>query len=353
MPHPSLNRLSHLRLPNPIPYNYSLRLQEVVLNRHWTYRNALKSSTKPSSSSPSTHSLSLSPPPPTLLTFSTQPTYTVGRRHLTENPLSEAQIAFLTGKDTTKGTSQSNLSEDSDFDFSNPATFHPSPRGGLLTYHAPGQLTAYPLIDLRRFSLSARQYISLLEDVVISTCAAFGVANVGRSCGDPGVWVLNKSTGRVTDRKICAVGVRVTRGVGSHGVGLNVFDAGIPQELRRDYPFQDPSGNPLPPPTGDEGSSEDDTRGYLSWGFGRIVACGLEGKRTTWLTNEGADPVVKVGEVADVFAAQLLGALNASVGKGSADRIRLDGVERVTEEDILNDAADGATVARNGFREVL
>ena len=325
---PSLNRLAHLHLPNPISYAHSLRLQEAVLNRHWAYRDAMKSNPPASSS--------LHPPPPTLLTFSTHPTYTVGRRHLTLNPLSDEQITFLTGTSTSSNPSaQSNVpsATSSEDQTSQPASFHPSPRGGLLTYHAPGQLTAYPLIDLRRFGLSARQYISLLEDVVINTCKNVGVDNVGRSCGDPGVWMLNAPNPandgkeQVSDRKICAIGVRITRGTTSHGIGLNVHDFPIPTRLRSLYKFQDPDGNALE----FDGEGEDG-RGYLSWGFGRIVACGLEGKRSTWLTKEGAEQGLGVEEVARVFAGELLRGLNVASGEKGGER--LEEIEECDEQDI-------------------
>ena len=159
------------------------------------------------------------------------------------------------------------------------------------------------------------------------------------------MWVLDKETGQASDRKICAVGVRVTRGVGSHGIGLNVFDAPIPAGLRDMYKFQDPEGRELPPPrlphtsSHTVGTTEEDTRGYLSWGFGRIVACGLEGKRTTWLTVEGADAGVGVDEVAEIFARELLEALNAQ--STSADGVgRLDGVEAITQDDILSEITE-------------
>ena len=326
MPPPSITRLSHLHLPNPISYAHSLRLQEAVLNKHWRYRDTLRTHTSSSTTPPP----SLRPPPPTLLSFSTKPTYTVGRRHLTTHPLSPSQIAFLTGTPTTSKPTAA-------------ATFHPSPRGGLLTYHAPGQLTLYPLIDLRQFSLSARSYISLLEDTVIHTCTALGVPSVGRSCGDPGVWILQKD-GTASDRKICAVGVRVTRGVGSHGLGLNVYDAKIPDGLREKYVFQDPQGRPLPAAAG-EGEGVD-KRGYLSWGFGRIVACGLEGKRTTWLTNEGADGEVRLEEVASVFAGELVRALNQAGSQDGATRdgrVELEGVQEIEEGDVLDDNDDGTS----------
>ena len=159
------------------------------------------------------------------------------------------------------------------------------------------------------------------------------MGQVGRSCGDPGVWVLDKEQGRLTDRKLCAVGVRVTRGVGSHGIGLNVLDAPIPEGLKKMYSFQDPEGRALPVQS--SGNDGQDLRGYLSWGFGRIVACGLEGKKTTWLTAEGADAGIDVHKVANVFARELAKALNAWGIDGGDNLQPVDGVEEVTEDDLL------------------
>ena len=86
-------------------------------------------------------------------------------------------------------------------------------RGGEVTYHGPGHLVAYPIIDLRSAGVSLRQHICALEDALIATCAHYGVAAERRD-GAPGCWV--------GERKIGAVGVRVERGVAWHGLALNV-----------------------------------------------------------------------------------------------------------------------------------
>lgn len=88
------------------------------------------------------------------------------------------------------------------------------PRGGETTYHGPGQLVAYPILDLRRYGLGARAYVESLEDSMIAVAGAFGVAARGRIPGRTGVWV--------GERKLGAVGVRISRGVSSHGLALNV-----------------------------------------------------------------------------------------------------------------------------------
>jgi len=86
-------------------------------------------------------------------------------------------------------------------------------RGGQVTYHGPGQLVVYPLIDLRRAGLGVRDYVTALERAVIGYAAQFGVAAVTRR-GAPGVYVA--------ERKLASLGIRVRRGASYHGVALNV-----------------------------------------------------------------------------------------------------------------------------------
>ena len=86
-------------------------------------------------------------------------------------------------------------------------------RGGEVTYHGPGHLVAYPIINLRAAGISLRQHICALEDALIAACAHYGV-KAGRRSGAPGCWV--------DERKIGAVGVRVESGVAWHGLALNV-----------------------------------------------------------------------------------------------------------------------------------
>lgn len=283
-------RLLHVHLRSRIHYQTSLRLQDSLLALHWKYRST--TNTPPATPLPNTDDTPRTqPPPPILLTFSTNPVYTVGRRHLQRSPLSESQIAFLTRDGRA-------------------AAFHASSRGGLLTYHGPGQCTAYPIVDLRRFGLSARCYVRMLENAVVRTCDAFvGLGRAGRSETDPGVWMLNEGSG-VSNRKVCALGVQVSRGVGCYGLGLNVRDEEIEGDSREALSFQDQLHAT---PSAD--ASIESGRGHLSWGFGRIVACGLEGKRTTWLTQEGAPAATHVGNAADRLATELVTGLN-QMGNG-------------------------------------
>ncbi|RMZ77331.1 hypothetical protein DV737_g4366, partial [Chaetothyriales sp. CBS 132003] len=265
--------LSHVHIPGRIPYTTSVALQSAILAQYFAYRKAItQSPLTTTTSGPGKGVLEPKIALPTLLTFSTPPTYTVGRRHLESNPLSPSQIRYLTRNNTA-------------------ASFHASSRGGLLTYHGPGQLTAYPLVDLRAHGLGARQYVRLLEDVIIDTCKRLGVPNVGVSCTDPGVWMVDPGSEAGDEvspkrRKVCALGVQVTRGVSSHGIGLNVFDENIVTSYEKErYAFDDDYYEGLQA-SGGLGTVDDATKGYLSWGFGRIVGCGLEGKATTWLSRE-------------------------------------------------------------------
>ena len=108
-------------------------------------------------------------------------------------------------------------------------------RGGEVTYHGPGQLVAYPIIRLADRRLLVRPLVAALEEAMIRTCAALGVA-AGRREGHPGCWVEGER-GR-PPRKIGALGLRIERGVSYHGVALNVDP-----ELR-DFDLIDPCGMP-------------------------------------------------------------------------------------------------------------
>ncbi|KAL9006666.1 MAG: hypothetical protein Q9188_000540, partial [Gyalolechia gomerana] len=156
------------------------------------------------------------------------------------------------------------------------AEHYPSLRGGQTTFHGPGQLTAYLILNLRSHDLTARSYVQFLEDSVIATCARFGVKGYGTE--NPGVWTLE-------GRKLASVGVHLRRYVSSFGVGVNV-------------------------------STE------LRW-FESIVMCGLVGKRATSFEAEGIGgrSVEEVGEVlAEVMAGVLCG---------------VEGVREVGEEEVM------------------
>lgn len=220
-------RLGHLRLRGLTTYHRAAQIQEALVQRHFRAKDLGRTANSKGASNPSASTS----PGPTVITAEFQPVYTFGRRQL--NTVGEEQRRFL--EDNGRATAVE------------------AQRGGQVTFHGPGQLVAYPVIDLRQHKITPRNYIRLLEETVMAVCTSFGVPTV-ETTEDPGVWAKGGQ------HKICAVGVQVRRGITSHGIGLNVTD--------RD--------------------------GSLSWGFGRIVGCGLEGKDVTWLSAErarGADSI--------------------------------------------------------------
>ncbi len=98
------------------------------------------------------------------------------------------------------------------------ATFYKINRGGDITYHGPGQIVGYPIIDLENFFTDIHKYLRFLEEVIILTLAEYGLTAV-RSEGETGVWL---DVGTPFARKICALGVRTSRWVTMHGFALNV-----------------------------------------------------------------------------------------------------------------------------------
>lgn len=98
------------------------------------------------------------------------------------------------------------------------ASFHRIDRGGDITFHGPGQLVCYPILDLERLGRGLRDYVDALEETVIRTVAACGIRGE-RIAGASGVWVDAEKT---VPRKICAIGVRASRYVTMHGFALNV-----------------------------------------------------------------------------------------------------------------------------------
>lgn len=114
------------------------------------------------------------------------------------------------------------------------ASFYKINRGGDITYHGPGQVVGYPILDLENFFTDIHKYLRLLEESVILTLEEYGVKS-GRSEGETGVWL---DVGTPFARKICAMGVRASRWVTMHGFALNVnsdlgyFDHIIPCGIR-------------------------------------------------------------------------------------------------------------------------
>ncbi|MGV3540496.1 MAG: lipoyl(octanoyl) transferase LipB [Rufibacter sp.] len=152
------------------------------------------------------------------------------------------------------------------------ATFYKINRGGDITYHGPGQLVAYPILDLENFFTDIHKYLRLLEEAVILTLADYGIV-AGRIEGLTGVWLDYEA--QLNPRKICAMGVKCSRWVTMHGLALNVNTD-------------------------------------LSY-FGNIVPCGISDKAVTSMAQElGHEvPVAEVGQklaarFEQIFDAQLL-----------------------------------------------
>lgn len=132
------------------------------------------------------------------------------------------------------------------------AEFHKTNRGGLITFHGPGQLVCYPILNLRDFNCTVKRYVCLLEKTVIEVCKQFNI--VSRTTEDTGIWVGN--------RKICALGIHASRFITSHGLALNCNTD-------------------------------------LKW-FSHVVPCGLVGKGVTSVSQE-LDREVGISEVTPVF----------------------------------------------------
>lgn len=131
--------------------------------------------------------------------------------------------------------------------------FFTTNRGGDITFHGPGQLVGYPILDLENFFTDIHKYLRLLEEVIILTLKEYGLS-AERSEGETGVWL---EAGTPFARKICAMGVKASRWVTMHGFALNVntdltyFDYIVPcgiqgkgvtslaEELKREIPLNE------------------------------------------------------------------------------------------------------------------
>jgi len=229
--------LHHIHFPTVIPYRTAALLQESLVSRFLA--------SKPPSQNAA--------PPPHIITAEFRPVYTCGRREVGNVSEQQQQYLRANGK----------------------AEFVEALRGGQTTFHGPGQLVAYPIIDLRAHKLTPRDYVCLLEKSLIATCARFGIKAM--TTEHTGVWTSPND-------KIAAIGVHMRRNITSHGIGLNV---------NTDL-----------------------------WWFNRIVACGLEGKKTTSFTNEG-ERGRTVEEVGKIFVGEVAE--------------RLAGVEGVVEKELEED----------------
>jgi lipoyl(octanoyl) transferase len=161
-------------------------------------------------------------------------------------------------------------------------------RGGDVTYHGPGQLVGYPILNLRGFSppIGIVDYLRKLEEVLIRACADYGVLTQ-RMAGRAGVWTVPGGT--IPERKIAALGVHVARGVTTHGFALNVttdlqdFDLIVPCGIRdRGVTSMEAEVNPDPPP------SIEQMAHAVSRHFGRVF-----GRQMVWV--ETLDALMPTG----------------------------------------------------------
>jgi len=153
------------------------------------------------------------------------------------------------------------------------ATFYKINRGGDITYHGPGQIVGYPILDLENFFTDIHKYLRFLEEMIILTLAEYGL-KAERSEGETGVWL---DVGTPFARKICAMGVRASRWVTMHGFALNV-NADL---------------------------------GY----FDNIIPCGIRGKAVTSLNVELGIKEVNVQEVKDKLLKHFTGLFKAEFKK--------------------------------------
>jgi lipoyl(octanoyl) transferase len=140
-----------------------------------------------------------------------------------------------------------------------------SDRGGDITFHGPGQVVAYPIVRLNDHRLSVGGYVRRLEDAVVATLRRFDIRARSRDEGAVGIWI-DEPDGEPA--KICAIGVRIRRGVSMHGLALNVTT-----DLRY---------------------------------FELIVPCGLCGRRVTSMQRLLGDSCPTLPQVGDVLAGQLV-----------------------------------------------
>jgi len=169
------------------------------------------------------------------------------------------------------------------------ATLVRTDRGGDVTFHGPGQIVAYPIIDLERIRYTdgsrgtdIHRYLRALEEAVAATCAEFGV-NAGRIDGRTGVWVAADERG--PERKICAMGIRCSRWVTMHGLALNVNTD-------------------------------------LSW-FDNIIPCGIADRDVTSLAAE-LGGAVDAGTVRDRLIGHLLGALGLAGAGATREELEVN-----------------------------
>lgn len=117
-----------------------------------------------------------------------------------------------------KSGSEENLLINQDFLKKHKIEFFKINRGGDITFHGPGQIVGYPILDLEQFGMGVKQYIHALEEVIIRTLSDYNIKSE-RLDGSTGVWL---DTDKTSARKICAIGVKASRYVSMHGFAFNI-----------------------------------------------------------------------------------------------------------------------------------
>ena len=238
------NRTLHVQRLGLVDYVPTWQLQEELM----AATLALKSQNRPAAATGAAPA-----PTPNHLLFCEHPhTYTLGKSGKPEHLLLDEAALAAHG-----------------------AAFHSINRGGDITYHGPGQLVGYPILDLDNFRPDIHWYLRVLEEAVIRTLAEYGL-HAGRIAGLTGVW-LDWEIDAPRPRKICALGVKCSRWVTLHGFALNV--------------------NP-----------------DLTY-FGHIVPCGITDKAVTSLAQELGNEAgpVSVAEVQERLLPHLVALLGAAV----------------------------------------
>ncbi|KAJ9155722.1 Lipoyltransferase [Pleurostoma richardsiae] len=335
-------RLRHIHLPSTpalgvFPsYETASAVQEVLRRRLLAYKDSTAESPSP-------------PPPPTLLTFTPQPIYTLGRR-LSLSSLSPTQLARLRAPLSVSLPSASSSSSSSS---SSTFTFRPSvaasPRGGLTTYHGPGQAVLWPVLDLRGLggrhaSFTVRSYARLLEDTTAALLRRLWGLE-GFTTEDPGVWVQSRPGGAAASSPAAAVGAAAAGGgraeeggevrkIAAMGVYLRRHVSSLGTAINLDMPTTTATA-PAEQQQQKQEEEEEEEEARNPWA--RFVACGLEGKGVTCVaaeTAEGAGRVLDAEAVAVAWAEEL------------ATRLGVDGVERaagVDVEGLLEEARSSPT----------
>ncbi|KAL4791794.1 lipoyltransferase [Aspergillus venezuelensis] len=291
-------RLAHLHFSSITPFTRVANLQQILTTRLLKHKK-LKSL-------PDASSTQSAPPDPTIITFTPNPVYTTGRRDLPPSNTSPttSRLSLPPALEPIRDILSPSIAQDGAEPVPPAAEYHPTLRGGQTTYHGPGQMVAYTILDLRRLGLTPRCHIRLLENSVVDVLNNYGVQGV--TTEDPGVWVprLNNSTGggegdNGLPRKITAVGVHLRRNISSYGIGFNVTD------------------EPM-------------------WYFRQIVACGLEGREATSLMGEGVKGV-SAEEVAGRFVSAFVKRVNSGFACGeSALGEGIEDVYKVQEKDLVD-----------------